>query len=118
MKKLVIGALAALTLGAPALASADTLVRYDHGRAVQTIRVPDRRVIVAPRTVTRIEYRGWRTGQRFDRYHAPNYRMIGQPGHYRLRQAPRGYYWAQSGRDAVLVALSTGLIAQVLANHF
>ena len=32
----------------------------------------------------------------------------------RLSAPPRGYYWVQTGSDYVLVAIATGIIAQVL----
>jgi Ni/Co efflux regulator RcnB len=114
-KKLAVAALAAVTLGAPALASADTVVRYDHGRAVQVIRTPDRTPHFRPAPP---RYQQWRTGQRFDHRYARNYRVIGNPYAYRLRQAPRGYRWVQSGRDAVLVAIASGLIGGIIANQF
>lgn len=35
----------------------------------------------------------------------------------RLSAPPRGYHWVQTGNDYALVALATGLIAQVLLNN-
>ena len=35
----------------------------------------------------------------------------------RLYAPPRGYHWVQAGNDYALVALATGLIAQVLLNN-
>lgn len=35
----------------------------------------------------------------------------------RLHQPQRGYHWVQAGNDYLLVAIATGLIAQVLLNH-
>lgn len=61
---------------------------------------------------------GWhrfRRGERFDRAHAWNYREIDYR-HYRgLRAPPRGYRWVRNGNDAVLVAISTGIVASVIA---
>jgi Ni/Co efflux regulator RcnB len=37
-------------------------------------------------------------------------------GHH-LSQPPRGYHWVQSGGDYILVAITTGLILQLLLNH-
>lgn len=34
-------------------------------------------------------------------------------GHH-LHAPPRGYYWVQTGADYVLVAIATGIIAQIL----
>ncbi len=36
---------------------------------------------------------------------------------YGLRQPPRGYHWVQTGGDYVLVALTTGIILDVLLNN-
>ncbi len=44
--------------------------------------------------------------------------MISNPRAYRLRDAPRGYRWVQSDHDAVLVAITSGVIASVMANAF
>jgi Ni/Co efflux regulator RcnB len=57
-------------------------------------------------------------GQRFDSRYARNYRVIQNPRAYRLHNAPRGYRWVQSGNDAVLVAIASGLIGAILANAF
>ncbi len=35
----------------------------------------------------------------------------------RLHQPQHGYHWVQAGNDYLLVAIATGLIAQVLLNH-
>ena len=36
-------------------------------------------------------------------------------GHH-LSPPPRGYYWVQQGGDYLLVAIATGIIAQLLLN--
>src|SRR3546814_20756545 len=41
----------------------------------------------------------WAKGQRFDRRHASNYRVIDSPRAYHLRPAPRGHQWVRSGND-------------------
>jgi Ni/Co efflux regulator RcnB len=63
-----------------------------------------------------VQHRNWARGERFDYRYAPNYRVIYNPGQYRLHSAPRGYRWVQSGNDAVLIGLTSGLIATVLVN--
>lgn len=60
----------------------------------------------------------WKKGDRFDTRRAPDYRVIDNPRAHRLDDAPRGYRWVQSGNDAVLVGIASGLIAAVLANSF
>ena len=61
-------------------------------------------------------YTRWNTGQRFDRRYAPNYRVIDYRQHAGrgLYAPPRGYQWARSGNDAVLIAVTSGLIGAVL----
>jgi Ni/Co efflux regulator RcnB len=125
MKKIAIAALAALTLGAPVLAEAQPVSHYDHRGPVAAeghfrpapVRAAPIRV-VPNRATQRMEYRNWRQGQRFDHRYASHYRVITRPGDYRLRPAPRGYRWVQSGNDAVMVAITSGLIAQVLSGRF
>lgn len=78
-----------------------------------------------------------RDGYRRDGYarggydHRPYFERGGRmPGEYRSRQyvvddwrghrlsaPPRGYNWVQVGADYALVAIATGVIAQVLLNH-
>ncbi|MEJ7926526.1 RcnB family protein [Sphingobium sp. AN641] len=56
----------------------------------------------------------WAKGQRFDRRQANNYRVINNYRGYRLSAPPRGYQWVQSGNDAVMIALATGIIGAVI----
>lgn len=66
-------------------------------------------------------FRQWRRGERFDYRHAQNYRRIDDWRAYRGRHLyapPRGYYWARSGNDAILVAAAGGLIGAVLSGAF
>jgi Ni/Co efflux regulator RcnB len=62
------------------------------------------------------QYRSWRRGERFDHRYARNYRVISSPRYYCLNDAPRGYRWVQSGNDALLIGITSGVIASVLAN--
>lgn len=109
MKKFIIAALAASTLATPALAAPyhggdhrpQVEQRSDH-RAARNDHRP-------------MQHRGWNKGERFDYRQAPNYRVISSPRQYHLREAPRGYRWVQSGNDAVLIGLTTGIVASVLA---
>lgn len=58
-------------------------------------------------------YRGDRLPSRYrQRSHVVN----DWRGH-RLSAPPRGYHWVQNGPDYVLVAIATGIIAQILLNH-
>lgn len=63
-----------------------------------------------------VQHRHWAKGQRFDRRYASNYRVIDNPRAYRLSNPPRGYQWVRSGNDAVLIAITSGLIGAVLGN--
>ena len=67
-------------------------------------------------TVVRQNHRNWSKGQRFDRRYATNYRVIDNPRAYRLSNAPRGYQWVRSGNDAVLIAVTSGIIGAVIGN--
>jgi len=67
-----------------------------------------------PRWSARTIIRRWAKGQRFDRRYASNYRVIDNYRGYRLRTPPRGYHWVRSGNDALLVAVTSGIIASVI----
>jgi len=103
MKKLILAALAASVLATPVLAAP-----HDH-------RQPAHQQVVVKK-VTKMQYRNWRKGDRFDQRYARNYHVISNPGRYKLRPAPRGYRWVQSGNDAVLVGIASGIISSVLVN--
>jgi len=127
MKRFILAALAASVVATPVLAAP-----YDHrdnnGRYEQRYdgrdnngRYEDRRHDRSDRREyrdyrrdQRADYRQWRKGQRFDSRYARNYRQIDYR-RYHLRAAPRGYRWVQSGNDAVMVGITTGLIAAVIA---
>ena len=59
----------------------------------------------------------WRLGDRLpNEYRHRNYVVEDWRGH-QLRQPPRGYQWVQSGSDYVLVAIATGVIADILLHN-
>ena len=60
--------------------------------------------------------RKWRKGDRFDHRYAPRYVVIENPRHYHLHEAPRGYRWVRSGNDAVLVGITSGIVAAVVTS--
>ncbi|MGZ2413029.1 Ni/Co efflux regulator RcnB [Sphingomonas sp. F9_3S_D5_B_2] len=122
MKKLFLafaGASVALTGLTATPASAADFGRQDRGRyhQVQTRKVVRNRIVVN-NNHNRFQARRWQRGQRFDHRYASNYRVISNPYAYHLRPAPRGYRWVQSGNDAVLIAITSGIIGAVLANQF
>ena len=49
-------------------------------------------------------------------YRHRNYVVDDWRGHH-LSAPPRGYHWVQSGADYVLVAIATGIIAQILLSQ-
>lgn len=49
-------------------------------------------------------------------YRHRNYVVDDWRGHH-LSAPPRGYHWVQSGADYILVAIATGIIAQILLGH-
>ena len=117
MKKLILGALATAMIASPLATSVAAAQDYGH-RTTTTVRErPNGRTVVTQRTVDRHGFRSWQRGQRFDRRHAQNYRELDYR-QYRgshLYAPPRGYHWVRSGNDAVLVAVTSGIIGAVLA---
>jgi Ni/Co efflux regulator RcnB len=125
MKKFILAALATSILAAPLAAVPASAQDYRHERHTTVVRErPNGNVVVNNRTVIRDNhnnFRRWNKGQRFDRRYAQNYRQINDWRAYqgrRLYAPPRGYHWVRSGNDAVLVAVTGGLIASVLAGAF
>jgi Ni/Co efflux regulator RcnB len=120
MKKFIIAALAATIVAGPVLAQPyqgqDNRGRQSQGYDHRNDRRADNRN--DHRNDRRADYRRWNRGERFDYRQARNYRVIGNPGIYHLRPAPRGYRWVQSGNDAVMIGIATGLVASVLAGAF
>ncbi|MBB3910590.1 RcnB family protein [Sphingomonas desiccabilis] len=121
MKKFVLAAVAASLLATPAMAAPQ---RSDHGphRTVERTTVVKKQVTRTPQTHYqqqrgRQQYRNvrnWQRGERFDSRYARNYRQIDYRRSGRLYAPPSGYQWVQSGNDAVLVALASGLIGAVI----
>jgi Ni/Co efflux regulator RcnB len=57
----------------------------------------------------------FRKGERFDRRRAPNYAVVDYHRYRRLGPPPRGYRWVRSGNDAVLIGITSGIVASVIA---
>lgn len=133
MKKFLMALAATSMIASPLLASAAQAAPYQQ-RSAQDYR-SNGRTVVKQKTVVRHNdnrygqnnYRNdrndysngqhrWAKGQRFDRNQVRNYRVISNPRAYRLNNAPRGYQWVQSGNDAVMVALVSGIIGAVIGN--
>ncbi|MGH8294905.1 MAG: RcnB family protein [Steroidobacteraceae bacterium] len=60
----------------------------------------------------------WRRGDRLPPvYRSPAY-IIPDPVRYRLRGPPPGYYWVRVNNNAVLAAIGTGVVVDVVVNLF
>ena len=115
MKKLILAALATTIAAGPlAATAAEAAGQYRESTVVR--QKPNGRVVVRQRTVVQPQSRNWRKGQRFDRRYARNYRQIDYRQYRGLRAPPRGYRYVQSGNDAVLVGITSGIVAAVFAN--
>lgn len=118
MKKLVLGLVAASIAATPAMAAAPQQYRgYDAQRTVVKQRA-NGTVVVKQKAQRGSGYQAhnWQRGQRFDSRYARNYRQIDYRQYRGLRAPPRGYRYVQSGNDAVLVAITSGIIGAVFAN--
>jgi Ni/Co efflux regulator RcnB len=123
MKKLILGLVAASIAATPAMAAAAPQRGYEAQRTVVRER-PNGNVVVRHTEQRGYGYqndrgyqnRNWQRGQRFDSRYARNYRQIDYRQYRGLRAPPRGYRYVQSGNDAVLVAITSGIIGAVFAN--
>lgn len=104
MKKVILAAIAATLVASPALAAAPQ--HY----------APPQKTVVKQVYKSAPKYKTWRKGERFDRRYARNYRQIDYRRYHRLKAPPRGYRYVQSGNDALLVGVTSGIIAAVIAN--
>ncbi len=109
MKKFIIAALAASVLATPVLAAPHQAPNQGHDNRGRIEQRHDNR------GQQQVQYRSWKKGDRFDSRYSRNYRVI-SPRNYKLRDAPRGYRWVQSGNDAVLIGITSGVVAAVMAN--
>lgn len=53
-------------------------------------------------------------GDRMPAYYRSHYYVVNDWRNHRLQAPPRGYNWVQSGADYALVAIATGVIAQII----
>jgi Ni/Co efflux regulator RcnB len=126
MKKIILAALAASVIAAPVAAAPrhegrSQIQQVQKNKQVRVIRNNGRQVVTT-RQVTKfkqarnVQQRKWNRGQRFDSRYATNYRVINNPRAYRLKDAPRGYRYVQSGNDAVLVGITSGIVAAIFGS--
>jgi Ni/Co efflux regulator RcnB len=131
-RKAAISAVIALTMTAGQLAFAQGNSNRNE-RGGNEARQPERRVAAANQHDSRGFGRAHNEERSKGRGAGPNneyYRGDRLPAEYRhknymvndwrshnLSAPPRGYQWVQSGADYVLIAVATGIIAQLLLNH-
>jgi Ni/Co efflux regulator RcnB len=119
MKKFILTAIAASMVASPLAATAASAAQYQpqQSRHTTVVRQQPGRTVVVNRTVNRgPQYRNsWRKGDRFDYRQARNYRVVNDYRGRHLKAPPRGYHYVQSGNDALLVGISSGVIAAILA---
>lgn len=60
----------------------------------------------------------WRRGGRVPPEYRNRQYVVSNWRAHHLNAPPRGYQWVQVGGDYVLVAIATGIIAQLLLNHY
>ncbi|UYY59162.1 RcnB family protein [Sphingomonas sp. S2-65] len=121
MKTFILGLVAASVAAMPVMAAAPQQhYGNQHRTEVQRTTVTQRHngtTVVKQRTAYRApQYRSWHRGERFDNRYARNYRQIDYRQYRGLRAPPRGYRYVQSGNDAVLVGITSGIISAVFAN--
>lgn len=129
MKKFLMAVMATTLVASPVIAAApaDAQVR----QTKQTVKYkPNGRVVVKTQTVKRQNVRqpvrqayrtNWRKGERFNRAQARDYRQVANWRQYQSRRlyAPqRGQQWVQSGNDAILISVASGVIGAVIAGAF
>ncbi len=108
MKKFILAAAALSMVATPVLAAPQ------HGpQRSQPVKVVK---VYKPAPKPQYQARKWQRGQRFDARYAPRYRQVDYRQHRGMKAPPRGYRYVQSGNDAVLVSITTGIIAAVLLN--
>lgn len=117
-KKLTQAIVAASLVATPMIAANAQAQRRDV--TTTTVKQRPNGTVVKKTTVSRQPtYRTWRQGQRFDRRHAANYRVVDYRQHRgaKLYAPGRGQQWVRSGRDAVLIA-GNGTILRVIPRAF
>ena len=59
----------------------------------------------------------WHRGAHIPRTYRDREYVVSHWEEHHLRRPPRGYEWVQVGGDYVLVAIASGIIAEILLNH-
>lgn len=120
MKKFVLAAAVASMVATPVLAAPQHGPQRNQPTRTVIVHKPAKptpqRVVVVHKPAPQFQARKWQRGQRFDQRYARNYRQVDYRQHRGMKAPPRGYRYVQSGNDAVLVSVTTGIIAAVLMN--
>lgn len=59
----------------------------------------------------------WVRGSRIPPHYRSRHYVVNDWRGHRLAAPPRGYHWVQNGGDYLLVAIATGVIAQLILSH-
>ena len=120
MNRFLIAALATTMVATPTLAAAQPYRGPAHNSAHHSVQQRGHGPVVKQNSYHRaptVQYRSnWRKGERFDSRQARNYRQIDYRQYRGLKAPPRGYHYVQSGNDAVLVGITSGIVAAVFAS--
>ena len=129
MNRFLIAALATTMVATPTLAAAQpyrgpahhSAHGPAHNSAYKAVQQRGHGLVVVKKTSyqrpSAVQYRSnWRKGERFDSRQARNYRQIDYRQYRGLQAPPRGYQYVQSGNDAVLVGITSGIVAAVFAS--
>jgi Ni/Co efflux regulator RcnB len=87
----------------------------DHGRPMQNERPHDRPMAMQERGAG--PDHNFRKGGRLPREYRNNTYVVNDWRGHHLSAPPRGYHWVQTGGDYVLIAITTGIIAQILLGN-
>lgn len=114
---LMIGALLASTVAAPAMAAP----RWGSGpshRAEQRHTIVTTHKVVNTRNIARPNQHRWQRGQYMGKAERSRY-VVGNWRGQGLRAPPRGYHWVRENSNSgnyLLVGIATGLIASIIAH--
>jgi Ni/Co efflux regulator RcnB len=87
----------------------------DHGRPMQNERPNERPMAMQERGAG--PDHNFRKGGRLPREYRNNSYVVNDWRGHHLSAPPRGYHWVQTGGDYVLIAITTGIIAQILLGN-
>jgi Ni/Co efflux regulator RcnB len=97
--------------------------RYDQGRDQGHDHAPPphhdemRAPMHAPPPAGPARHEAWRKGDRLDHEYRDRQYVVDDWRGYGLRQPPRGYQWVGVGGDYLLIAVASGIIAQVVMSR-